>query len=826
MFEQHFGLSGNPFDGGAEGSGVFLSPRATDLLRRVNKIFASPDAVLCVSGPVGSGKTTLVGRALSALGRQHTIVRVGRLKLGPDEVLDYLLRELGLKQMPAGTIQKISVFRSILEKLERNDIRLFIVVEDAARLGNVALQELEVLTATDSGVSDGANLVLMAENEFAVALETPGLRRLRQRVRLHSTVYPMTAAETRAYVHHAISKTGGEPSDIVTDDAVEALHLAAAGIPRMVNNLISSALESAAEQSARCLEAPVLVRIANEEFGIDIEGLPDSPFDSTSEVRPVDEEAPQSDWPADADDTVDSECEAQPLAAAPAGAADTEPDALPEVAAIETGEHPIPDLIQDTFPNLDGLAPGMQDEPPALFEEPPDEQSSSENPAWAGDPEPAIDASSDDVPLLEPTPESASIDSDAAPEPAPLSVLLTETEDDGGIPETDSAETIPALDEDLLPTLDTELTAPESMSDDGEIPTLFDTQTDLQSPLIDDSHADPECTDPPVETPAWERNPTLAELRPDLKALERAMAAAQGDNEEPAPIPVVESAVEDSEEVPEIILDESIRRKIDIAEAALKATQTLEEGIADSDADPVPDVDAPAAAESDDFGLAATADEAQRTDENADPELDRISAELARAKSIEDVDDKLAETLFGEEFSMIAAEVAASVGTLLDGNEEPDSAAEEEAPFELSLADNATEHAENEQPHMATGDHDKDDVKNLERQFHDPQSAEAVEVSMETTPTGLSMSATQRLATVRALNAANAPAANSDLAPPRAKGKSSKAPDSIENQINVSITQTLTSLDPAAIKQMQEAEAENEDKKTGFFGRFRRSRPS
>mgnify|MGYP000048892513 CR=1 FL=1 len=51
----------------------------------------------------------------------------------------------------------------------------------------------------------------------------------------------------------------------------------------------------------------------------------------------------------------------------------------------------------------------------------------------------------------------------------------------------------------------------------------------------------------------------------------------------PVPEPVIEAAAQDSEEVPEITLDDSIRRKIDIAEAALKATQTLEEGLTDAD---------------------------------------------------------------------------------------------------------------------------------------------------------------------------------------------------------------------------------------------------
>jgi hypothetical protein len=66
----------------------------------------------------------------------------------------------------------------------------------------------------------------------------------------------------------------------------------------------------------------------------------------------------------------------------------------------------------------------------------------------------------------------------------------------------------------------------------------------------------------------------------------------------------------------------------------------------------------------------------------ADAELEQIAVNLAQAKTIDDCDDKMAETLFGEEFSLMAAQVAANVPPELSANDELDPV---EIEFELEV---------------------------------------------------------------------------------------------------------------------------------------------
>jgi len=842
MFEQQFGLSKRPFGGHAVGADVFVTQQTAHLVGRAQKLFAQPDAVLCVSGPVGSGKSTIVARTLSAIGMQHTIIQVGRVKLGPDEVLEFLLRELGLKQMPAGTIQKLTVFRQLLAKFAENDIRLFIVVEDAERLGRVALAELETLSAGDSGLATGASMILMAEQPLGGLLADPALTRLRQRARLHCAVEAMSAAEVRGYLAHGIRQAGSDIGEIIEDDAIEVLYRLSEGIPRVLNNLVSSSLVALADAGRERLDRDTVAHVAREEYGIETdipamaapssssadddtaddsglfdavtaddpdagpgaieeptseaheelpgelpEALPKEQQPSVAESEPADD----SDLPGDTDSLhLDSgrQNEHEPESAGPSEATplplsseavEAEDVAVQDDATVATGESDefqIPELIQDTLPDLEVLAPELAqkalDERPEATPPTPAELPVEDALASLSEEPEAAPTQGEDIPLL----TSADVQTSPAAEAPP-------SEKTGGAADSGSS--------------------PDEALIDDAIPTLFETGS-TPAPTVGDKTA------PGDGTPAydWDRDPTLAELKPDLDALENALADVDpGATEKPA---VVKQAEEPAPaDIPTITLDDSIRRKIDLAEEALKASETLSE--------PGPDPDTMTDTVAEDLSAKPA---------RADAELERIAAELSRAKSLEDVDDKLAETLFGEEFTMLAAEVAANAPGRKEAEDKPpanetvaESGSDAEDSLELSLVETSAGMPAPEAPHS---NGEAAQASDLEQEFKETWGENALEVSIETkNGGGMDLSASQRLATVRALNAGNAASPGPGAAgskPP--KPTPHKEPEPIEDQINTSITQTLEALSSSQIDSLDD---EEDEPKPGFFSRFRKS---
>jgi len=789
MYKKHFGLERRIFRGNAAGADVFVGPQTASILTSIKKALSAPDAVVTLTGPVGSGKSTAVAHSLGAISGKNAIVRVGRFPLQRGELLDLLFDHMRIQQRPQRGNQKLALFRQLLFNLAQNDSRMFVLVEDAPFLGPDMLAELEVVTAADTGPSDGAAIVLMGDEYLKELLASKTLARLRQRIRLRRSLAPCSVEELSGYLRHCFRQAGADFDKIFAGGATELLHELSGGILRVVNNLVESSMEAAADAKAATVKLELISHIADEEFGLtgtftrlpEISSKQPEPRHSdnvTAELvalsMPEPEPAPKKPAaeippkkPAAEIPPKKPAAEIPPKEPA-AEMAPKEPAAemAPEKPAAEIApkkptaeiapkkptaepapnkdDDDIPELIQDTQPALAIL----NDAPPA---NPPGTE------ARMHDTLPDIEALSAELgakPKPEPKPAAVK-----KPESRPQPVSRARTES--------SAPPAPK------PELKLELEKDPGPAAEKAIPTLSD-----------------------EDKPAWDRDPTLAELRPDLDALERAMAVAQGRDpeagDEPGlhPEPQAKSKPQpkdEIEEIPEITLDDSINRKVD--REALERKERLEkEGILEDEE--------PAKAE------AEAAPEDRAREEKAEAELEQIAAGLAKAKTIEDVDDKMAETLFGEELSVAAAAVAERVA--------------KEAAAAAAEASSAP------QEPTASAEPARSD---LEKEFENvwgetPGIEVSLESGIEDQKGGLDISASQRLATVRALNTGKpeaAPQKAANAPPPPAV-----SPDPIEEQITTSLTQTMKALkvnpDPAAVN-----DDDDDERKGGFFSRFRRS---
>jgi hypothetical protein len=286
------------------------------------------------------------------------------------------------------------------------------------------------------------------------------------------------------------------------------------------------------------------------------------------------------------------------------------------------------------------------------------------------------------------------------------------------------------------------------------------------------------------EVPEWDRDPTMAELKPDLGALEQAMAFAQGASTEPAAKKAEPSPEPEVPEVmPEITLDNAINERIESVQSN-KADEAGPPASEDAGTD-ASNTDTPAAVAP------------QKQNKQSDAELQQMAVDLSKAKSIEDIDDKLAETLFGEELNSIAAQFAVIPQTAEPANDSSE-----------IVADVAVKEPVNEVPAVAPPIPQAD-----------KKPATVAPKTVDTS--GKPMSASQRLRTVRALNADARPATPEPDVAARNHlpvSEPSGTPGSFEDQMKTSITDTQTQ----RVLNVVPPE-DDEENGGGFFSRFKRS---
>jgi general secretion pathway protein A len=788
MYEEFFRLQRKPFRANPKGAEVFVGPQTARFVTSMKTALVGSDAVVAITGPAGIGKSALVSRALDTLSKDLRAVRMPRARLGHDEVLDFLLAELDVAEAPVSTIRKVLLCRELLARLSRSGHGLCIVVEDAERIGEDALVEIEALTAADSHGDQGARVVILGSESLRDMLKTPALSRLAQRTRLRFKVEPLNAGELLAYLKHAFRLAGAEYEQLFADDVAVSLHELCGGVPRLVNNLVDTVLATAAEQRRSRVDARLLAQVAKEQFGLE-RSLPAPP----PEVRSGGQDAREADV----------------RKAAPPAPLPTRPAHAPAAGKAE------PRFVEDTLPDLEQLAPELANLPPSdddsreiptLFsstrmEAPTPAAAVAQKPPPKPAPQrqqsapskttvhPAAQTPAAAQPAISAPPLSVRPAPGVSVPPAPVPPAFVPS-----APVPPAAETPAVPPTAISPKRATAAVVPAAVA-----PVKATPQPEAARPLAAmQAPATPVNEgDPPVvqdDIPAWDKDPTLAELRPDIEALELAMA--EFSREEPVrpavtedDDPVIELKNATFAGVPEITLDIAIQQKIAEATDALKKQEQTfgKEGFAA--------VPAPAKA-TPEKGRKKAATSVSSAEAARSEDLRKVAEGIARAKSLEDVDDKMAETLFGEEFSAIAAAVAA----------------------------NAPSHDETE----PDGVNDDASVQaTMEREFREVYGADAVEVSLQgdLPRGGLDLSASQRLATVRALNAERQLSESARIRAAAAKAGAAAAnrvvpSQSIEEQITTSLTQTLRTLTVRPAN--DDDDDDDDDRKGGFFSRFRR----
>lgn len=758
MYKDFFSLTNKVFGRSPDGAEAFMGSQQAKIRARLTDALSSADTVVTVTGPVGSGKTTLVEAALRAIPAKQVVARIARIKLQHDEVLELLLSELGVEHQPSGTIQRFSEFKRLLKQWQEQGTRVFIIVEDAQRIGSEAIAELETLTSVDAGGASGASIVLMGLAELNDQLNTDELTRTKQRTSLQLSLQPFNAAEVQDYLAHRFAAVGCKVAELLESDAADMIFRCTSGRPRVINKLCDAVLHAAAEEDSKTISAGLVEQVARREFA----------------MEPTAESTVQSASPATTESLPDAPAEAD-----------------------------IPQLIQDTLPGVEAV-PERPDENVAV--------DLSIETVW----EPPATISGHRI-ILPQVPEALT--------KSPVDPEALKELDDALRPDTH-----------LLQVLD----EPRPPSEDvAHVPLgLQDQMPEQPSPQARVA----EVAEPPVSAPCAEEKatsnsaatntdiPTLSDSmriqpvaqaaasadtgdtqtlrKPNLEALESALATARmGPIELEAESPPdaadgiptgksteKDTATIDEPDLPEITLDHCLEERRKEAEALL-----LEENNPSTDADD---------------------DKEAKKQEAADrAKLDKLAAELGSAKSLEEIDDVAAETLFGEEFSQMAAAVAAMAAE--------DSANDPDVQPELTLDDAPDEAA--------------DESVELKLDQAPTEKAEEPAVSYASIPPDdvspgpdINASASRRFAMLKAMNELTAKAPSAvEKKPVKAESKEastegSKLPEKkgpqltpIENQFGSSMTETLKALKfdrPAEVD-----EEDDEEKSGGFLSRFKRS---
>ena len=241
MYAEYFGLRERPFRKTPDPRYLYLSEAHEEALEQL--LFAVEEMELALlTGEVGSGKTLLTRALADRVGDSHEIGMILNPRLPPRQFLSAVAAELGVAEPRFRSNELLDQIHERLLALDESGRPAVLIVDEAHLIpGRATFEEIRLLTNFQLDDRNLIAVVLVGQPELRARLEKKAFRPLTQRIGADFHLRPLDAAEAAEYVRHRLSVAGG-PADLFDPGAIERLHQASAGIPRVMNHLATQAL--------------------------------------------------------------------------------------------------------------------------------------------------------------------------------------------------------------------------------------------------------------------------------------------------------------------------------------------------------------------------------------------------------------------------------------------------------------------------------------------------------------------------------------------------------------------------------------------------------
>jgi general secretion pathway protein A len=242
MYLTFYGLTDKPFNATPDPRFLYLSPGHREALAQLLYGTQERKGFIVLTGKVGTGKTTLLHALRQRLNGQSAIAFVVNSTLPFDELLEYILEDLGIKPRERSRAQRLIALNNFLIERERAGQNTVLVVDEAQNLDVATLEQIRLLSNFETTTSKLLQILLVGQPELKVRLNLPELRQLKQRVGLRCQIPALTLEETGAYIRTRLRIAGARDLGLFADSAVDRISAYSGGIPRLINTVCDHCL--------------------------------------------------------------------------------------------------------------------------------------------------------------------------------------------------------------------------------------------------------------------------------------------------------------------------------------------------------------------------------------------------------------------------------------------------------------------------------------------------------------------------------------------------------------------------------------------------------
>jgi general secretion pathway protein A len=268
MYERFFGLVDAPFRLTPDPSYLYLSRKHAEALAHLRLGLTESSGFVCITGDVGTGKTTLLRAFLADLGPEVATAYIFNPAVTAVELVQRINRELGLAVSGGSQMELVDALNDHLLAQRRTGGLSVVVIDEAQAFSLELLEQLRLLSNLETTTEKLLRVVLVGQPQLRALLLDPALAQLNQRITLRWHMGPLASHETAAYVRHRLRVASrGKVPHVFTGPALWLLHRLSGGVPRLINMIAHRAMLTAFVARRRRVSVFSVLR-AYREIGV------------------------------------------------------------------------------------------------------------------------------------------------------------------------------------------------------------------------------------------------------------------------------------------------------------------------------------------------------------------------------------------------------------------------------------------------------------------------------------------------------------------------------------------------------------------------------
>jgi len=246
VYQQFFGLADEPFRLTPDPRYLFPSAKHAEALAHLRLGLTESSGFVCITGDVGTGKTTLLRFFLAELGPEVTAAYALTPPLSAFDLVRRICGEFGVPTQGRNQVDLVQELHAHLMAQDAAGRVSVVVLDEAQALSVDLLEQIRLLLNLETETRKLLRIVLVGQPQLRKLLLDPDLAQLNQRITLRWHLDPLSYRETVAYVHHRLAiASGGRSARLFTRPALRLLYGVSGGVPRLVNMVAHRALLAA-----------------------------------------------------------------------------------------------------------------------------------------------------------------------------------------------------------------------------------------------------------------------------------------------------------------------------------------------------------------------------------------------------------------------------------------------------------------------------------------------------------------------------------------------------------------------------------------------------